>query len=121
MTTIEELDKKISEYTIESNELSNHKKILEQISKLKSIEKDSIEYVVNIDNWDKNIWDNKDKSWDIKYKRKSIYQFITEKVNALVIERKNDDVTKEFLLCFSGFLCREIERLKKLEEAQYGK
>ena len=121
MTTIEELDKKISENAIESNELSNHKKILEQISKLKSIEKDLIEYVVNIDNWDCNGWDSKDKSWDIKYKRKSIYRLITDKVAALVIERQNDEVTKEFLLCFSGFICREIERLKKYEEAEYGK
>ena len=51
MTTIDELDKKISENAIESNELSNHKKILEQILFLERREKELMEYIVNVDKW----------------------------------------------------------------------
>ena len=120
MTTIDELDKKISENAIENNELSNHKKILEQIKKLKNNEKELMEYVINVDSWGKSEYTHFDRNF-IKYKRSDIYNFISERINTLVLERKNDEVTKEFLLCFSGFLCREIERLKKYEEAEYGK
>ena len=120
MATIEELDKKISEKAIENNELSKHKKILEQILFLERREKELMEYIVNVDKWGVAEYTCHDRNF-IKYKRSDINNFITEKINTLVIERKKDEVTKEFLLCFSGFICREIERLKKYEEAQYGK
>jgi hypothetical protein len=112
---IESLQKKMSEKTIASQKIQKHVLILEELLNLKSCEKDLMEYVINFDKWDCNIFDRKNRSWDIKYKRKNIYQFITDKIKCFVIERKDDDVTKEFLLCFSGFMCREIERLKKCE------
>jgi hypothetical protein len=111
---IESLQKKMSEKAIESQKIQKRVLILEELLSLKSCEKDLMEYVVNVEKWGVEESTYHDGNF-IKYKRSRIYEFITEKIKSFVIERKNDEVTKEFLLCFSGFMRREIDRLKKCE------